>query len=360
MLEMKGQAMTILLTAVTSKRIGRRFADLCRAPLRRSTYRKLAIRYLNPERPARYPQTLQIEATSKCNLRCPSCPHSREAGRGEHLSPDALRTVLARLPWSPRRVILSGVGEPLANPRFFELVDVLAGRNIRCQFYSNGTLLSARAAGEILARPNIFKIEISCDGASAPVFEGLRAGADFQQWKERVGRFVAQARELRYGRRRLSLGVFTVLSRENAAEIPRIISLAAELGFDGLTILDAIPFDEVSAALHVSEAQYAGLHPERLAALGRAAGIDVVRLLRREATPPRARLRCLLPWNFAFIRNGGEVAPCHALFSADKAPVMGNVFEDRFLDIWHGPRFREYRRASAAGTNPLCRLCPYY
>jgi radical SAM protein with 4Fe4S-binding SPASM domain len=154
--------------------------------------------------------------------------------------------------------------------------------------------------------------------------------------------------------------VFTVLSRTNAAEIPQIIRLSAELGFDDITILDAIPFDEVSASLHVPPAEYADLHPERLAALGRAAGVKVVRLLRREATPPRAHVRCLLPWNFALIRNGGDVAPCHALFSSDKAPIMGNVFQGDFRDIWHSPRFREYRRTSAAGTNPHCRVCPYY
>jgi radical SAM protein with 4Fe4S-binding SPASM domain len=337
------------------------FLDWCRTPLRRNAYRKLAIRYLNPERPARYPHALQIEATSKCNLHCQSCPRAREADRGEHLSPDALRTVLQRLPWSPRRVILSGIGEPLANPRFFELVDVLAERNIQCQFYTNGTLLSPQIGDQILARPNIFKVEISCDGASAALFEGLRVGADFQRWKEQVGQFLNQAAAVRGDpQRRLRLGVYTVLSRANAAEIPQIIRLAADFGFDHIVIEDAIPFDDVSASMHISSEEYANLHLERLPELGRAVGIEVVRYLRREATPPAARMRCLYPWEYAFIRANGEVAPCHALFSADKAPIMGNVFHESFMAIWHGQRFRDYRRANAAGTNPRCRACPFY
>ena len=258
-------------------------------------------------------------------------------------------------------MILSGIGEPLANPRFFELVDVLAERNIPCQFYSNGTLLSPQMGEEILKRRNIFKIEISCDGASAATFESLRMGAKFQNWKERASRFLSQAGTVRRGRpRRLYLGVYTVLSRASAAEIPAIIELAAELGFDHIVIEDAVQFDEVSAAMRLSAEEYGDLHLERLPELGQAAGIKVVSYLRRESTPPIARLRCLFPWTYAFVRSGGDVTPCPALFSADKAPVMGNVFDDGFMDIWHGSRFRAYRVGNANGTNPRCQACPFY
>ena len=55
-----------------------------RVPLR------LMVSYVAPERPRRFPLRLQIEATSKCNLRCPTCPHSREKGNGQHLTEDCL------------------------------------------------------------------------------------------------------------------------------------------------------------------------------------------------------------------------------------------------------------------------------
>ena len=38
------------------------------------------------------------------------------------------------------------------NPEFFSLVDVLAERGIKCEFYTNGTLLAAAgAAGHLVA-----------------------------------------------------------------------------------------------------------------------------------------------------------------------------------------------------------------
>jgi radical SAM protein with 4Fe4S-binding SPASM domain len=66
------------------------------------------------------------------------------------------------------------------------------------------------------------------------------------------------------------------------------------------------------------------------------------------------------PWEHLFIRANGDVASCRALFGSDKGAVMGNLLEQDFQAIWRGERFREFRRTSAAGTNALCRICPYH
>ena len=86
----------------------------------------------------------------------------------------------------PARVVLSGIGEPLVNPQFFSLVDVLAERQIQCEFFTNGTLLTARMQQAILARRNIDLLIISCDGAEKATFENLQAGANFESWKQLV------------------------------------------------------------------------------------------------------------------------------------------------------------------------------
>ena len=74
---------------------------------------KLMVTYVATERPRRFPLTVQIEASSKCNLRCPSCSHARESDIGQHLAERDFCQILDRLPRTPARVILSGVGEPL-------------------------------------------------------------------------------------------------------------------------------------------------------------------------------------------------------------------------------------------------------
>lgn len=142
---------------------------------------------------------------------------------------------------------LSGVGEPLVNPDFFELVDVLAERGIACEFYTNGTLLGRQATRDaILSRRNIRSLRISCDGATKETFEAMRLGADFDGWRQSVQGFVAQAKEERGGT--LDSGLFTVLSRQNLKEIGGVIRLTADLGIRYVFIMDPIPIDDEAAS----------------------------------------------------------------------------------------------------------------
>jgi len=248
-------------------------------------------------------------------------------------------------------------GEPLVNPQFFLLVDLLAERGIRCAFFTNGTLLRPQVRHSILARDNIDRISISCDGARPETFEALRQGADFAKWKELVGLFLAEAR----GRRTsLRLVASILVSTRNLSELPDILRLVGELGFESATLLDPIPFDEETAALCPSDSDVAALIRSGLLGLEHNLNLKIDWCLRRPGAPPRSIVRCIQPWEYAFIRANGDVAPCCALFGSDKAAIMGNVLQESFRAIWRGERFREFRAASASGTNPLCAVCPYY
>ena len=169
--------------ASIKKKLRFTLSRLCRWEAWKRVPLKLRVRYVAPERPRRFPIRIQIEATSKCNLSCPSCSHSREKDKGQHLAEEDFRRILDRLPWLPARVILCGIGEPLMNPQFFSLVDILAERRIKCEFYTNGTLLTTRIQQAILSRHTIDSLSISCDGAQKETFENLRLGADFERWK---------------------------------------------------------------------------------------------------------------------------------------------------------------------------------
>ena len=213
---------------------------------------KVWVRYVAPG-PRRFPTVIQIEATSRCNLRRPSCSHSREEGKGQHLALEDFREIPNRLPRRPKRVVLSGIGESLLNPEFFSLVDVLAERGIKCEFYTNGTLLAPPVRQAILSRPNIDVVNISCDGAQASTFENCRVGASFTRWKQLVRDFLAEAKETRPGG--LNVGVNIVVSKQNLHEIRDIVRLAADLGFDSVYVLDPIPLDDVAASLCPSAAE---------------------------------------------------------------------------------------------------------
>jgi radical SAM protein with 4Fe4S-binding SPASM domain len=323
----------------------------------RSALLRRRVGYIAPERPLRFPAQLQIEATSKCNLRCPSCSHAKEKGDGQHLTEEAFRKILNRLPWSPSRVVLCGIGEPLMNPQFFSLVDILAERGIKCQFYTNGTLLTARTQQAILSRRAIDTVSISCDGSQKETFESLRLGADFDKWKQSVQEFVLQAKKQRG--RTLTVGLNVVVSKQNLHEVGGILRLARELGIGNVYFLEVIPVDTIAMDLRLSAAEISAVH-EELVELAADLGLKVTCFFRRDKIPPETPPHCLQPWEYMFIRANGDVAPCAALFGSDKGVVVGNILEQDFETIWLGEPYRKHRRGSVSGTNELCRTCFFY
>ncbi len=256
----------------------------------------------------------------------------------------------------PQQVILSGVGEPLVNPHFLTLVDMLAERGIGCVFYTNGTLLRPEMRHALLARNNIRQVAISCDGARKETFESLRRGADFDRWRENVVQFLAEAKQRQ--RAPIRLPAFIVVSKLNLDELPEIIRLVAGLGFDRANVLDPIPVDEESAAMCPSDSELEAIRSGMIE-LGRQLDFSIDTWFRRPGSRRRSILRYLQPWEFMFVRANGDVAPCCALFGSDQSAVMGNIFVQPFHDIWRGQQFGEYRARSAAGVNPRCRICPY-
>lgn len=318
---------------------------------------RLSKKYISSEDPRHIPLRVQIESTSKCNLRCLECPHSREKGAGNHLTVDGLKQILDWLPFKLRNITLSGVGEPLLNPHFFSLVDILAERDIACDFYSNGTLISSTMSEAILQRDNITGISISCDSAEQNVFEKFRVGADFERWMMNISDFLTNRRDQRHDIRTKML---TVINKENITSLQDIVHMAADLGFHSSRFLDPIPIDEQAAAYIPSNSEISSINFKKMHKTGNSIGVDVTWMIRRDRVPPRAIPRCMQPWQYIFVRADGNIQPCCAVFGKDKAGIMGNVHRDTFSDVWNGKPFREFRKRSVDGTNPLCRICPMY
>lgn len=79
---------------------------------------------------------------------------------------------------------------------------------------------------------------------------------------------------------------------------------------------------------------------------------------RLSGMPPewKGKYYCNMPWRVTFIGQTGEVAPC----CAPGRPVLGNIFEQDFMEIWNGPKYRELRQGFITGSlTEYCRGCLY-
>jgi len=112
----------------------------------------------SPDPSLRY---LELQLTSRCNLRCRHCYIGDDTPR--ELSSVQVRSVLKEFEeMQGLRVLLTG-GEPLLHSRFDEINEMLPDLFIRKVLFTNGVLLKK----DVLNRLKVHEIQVSIDGMAA-------------------------------------------------------------------------------------------------------------------------------------------------------------------------------------------------
>ena len=87
----------------------------------------------------RYPLTLQVEPTRRCNLSCEICMRGNLNDMESTLSLDDFKTILKS--GSFRYAGLHGWGEPLLNPHLFQMIEYAESEGVYTNLTTNGTLI---------------------------------------------------------------------------------------------------------------------------------------------------------------------------------------------------------------------------
>jgi len=136
--------------------------------------------------PLAAPFTVYIEQTKYCNFKCFYCIHStRDEADGEfralghrmqHMDEVFFEKIIRELKEFPqdgiKRIVFSGLGEPLMNPRLPDYVrmTVEAGIAGRVEVITNGLLLTPEKSRALVAA-GITNINISVQGLDAAGYE---------------------------------------------------------------------------------------------------------------------------------------------------------------------------------------------
>jgi radical SAM protein with 4Fe4S-binding SPASM domain len=154
--------------------------------------------------------------------------------------------------------------------------------------------------------------------------------------------------------------MLTVINKNNLDDLRNIVDLAADLQFRDIQFYEPIVVDDTAEENLPSKEDLAAADIHGLKKHANSRGLTATAFMRREKVPPAGPMRCTMPWIYIFIRANGNVQPCCAIFGSDRAPVVGNIFEQDFSAIWNGRPLAEFRRTAVEGKNPLCAACPYY
>lgn len=278
------------------------------------------------------PSFIWLEPTNHCNLHCIMCP----AGAGAvniqkgYMDYQLYKRIIDEIKGYTSAMTLAIGGESFLHPEFFQMIKYASSSNIKVLLNTNATLLDKKFA-HLLLDSGVSNINFAFDGFNKDTYEKARVGANFEKTLDNIFYFLK-------------------LRNQNKKKTPYTVLSVLKLGvghcsdkekesflnsFDGL--IDEIRLREVSSWGSTFK--------------------DCDRFSYKRYNvlwPPCSRL-----WSTICIAWNGDVIPC--VYNLNHEYVLGNIKENRLLDIWNSQRLVQLRKAmvdgSYLGISPLCENC---
>lgn len=313
------------------------------------------------------PRLIAWEVTRKCNLACVHCRAAAENGpyEGELDTPAALKLLDEIAEVGSPIVILTG-GEPLLRPDIFEIARHGTDKGLRMVMAPNGTLIHEDSARK-MAAAGIKRISISLDGATKEKHDAFR-GVDGAFDGALQG--IAHAREAG-----IEFQINTTITKNNLAEIPKIMDLAVSLGAVAHHIFLLVPTGRgkyiVDQAIDAEEYEktlnwFYDQREKTPLQLKATCAPHYYRILRQRARAEGKQVTfqthgldavtrgCLAGTGFCFISHTGIVQTCGFLHLE-----CGDVTRASFGDIWKNSeifnKLRNYKNLKGK-----CGICEYH
>ena len=318
------------------------------------------------------PVRISFEPTISCNLRCPMCDRTRKADHAAHrdqkLPYEAVRSFMheaGRL--GTRYFLFIGGGEPLMDRHLIEYMQILKSYGVYVHLWTNGTLIDEENAPRLAELCDM--ITVSLDSAD-PKINDISRGVEGATEKSIEGIML-----LRTASPGLFLRIHSVISALNIDSLRDVADLAARLGVTEIGGALMAPYDFVPEEMRFSKEQIGALSNriEDLCEYAKTKGValagcysnvssKIIQNLRNiynlcapadsgkftaagsEGGIPR-HITCMGLWGQATVRPNGDVSVCCFTYR----PVLGNLHDNSFEEIWHSERARELRELVKRG-----------
>jgi len=307
---------------------------------------------LKPSRALNDPLFLQIEPTNRCNLSCPMCMRDKFTQPRGDMDFQQFQQIISQTRHL-YRIHLQGNGEPLLHPRLTDFISYARERGIIVTTITNGTLMTEEKAHSLILS-GLNEIQFSLDALDKEDFEKIRIGANFENLKKNIERFIEIKDELK---KKIHVSLAVVIQRKNEKAINRYFEYGKKIGIEKISFQYLEPKHDKSYTPQFYEANKTSYSRD-----GLIKEFDRARKLAKDTNiicdfVPRRTKKCLWPWEGLYITWDGKVSPCCLIFNY----FVGNVFESRLVDIWNGEPLKKFRKKLRTG-NILseCKGCSHY
>ena len=160
--------------------------------------------------------SMELELSRICNLRCVYCYASSGKPLENELTLAEIEDAVDQaVQLGARKIIVLGGGEPLLYPQLLEVLDFIINKNLVVDLFTNGTLITPAFAKKLYMR-----------GVGVVIKMNSRKAAIQDYLADREGTFAAinngliALREAGYPDEEHSLGIETIICRQNYDELP--------------------------------------------------------------------------------------------------------------------------------------------
>ncbi len=318
------------------------------------------------------PREVNIELTHRCNLRCKMCgvwtkgvdPKLKEIDVNEYLD------IFSQLKDLGVKLVTLAGGEPFIRRDLFDIVKAAKSQGLKCNIFTNGTLISNLAVKGIFNH-KIDKLIFSIDGFGA-IHDSIRGvpGA-FDKAMGALHDILDERKAQRI--KKPEIDIHLTLLKDNIEDLSKLNDFCEKIGVN----LSFQPYSESDEQVNEQTCfESVSIGSNRYVPHG-----ETLRFSKENVSQIKKELmkipvtfytkllssfstedfrygvmpvkKCYITRNFMMIDPYGNVFPCTNL----DAYIAGNVRELSLSKIWHGNRYAALRKNLSKSLLPVCTYC---
>lgn len=269
------------------------------------------------------PLALQLEITSKCNLKCPFCYNSSEYNKvnNNDLPPDVFTKLVKDIVKSGGifQCIISG-GEPtLVIENYFEVLDTLKNDDTSLTMISNGAGINEQIIHS-LGRYDWDWVQISIDSSNSAKHDEIRGVSG--TYKQAI-KAIALLKKIH-----VPLIIASVISDYNIEDMTELVERAIENGAKEIIFSEVIPSGRASTQKFKLSESNAVLYQNTIMRLKDQYENDIIITKAASYEEQLLHAEKYIPLSCIVRPNGDVKLDCVLPF------VIGNIAKENFLDIW--------------------------
>ncbi len=306
------------------------------------------------------PYYVQVEPTTRCNLKCPYC--TRSTYNKEDLKADLDESFIDLVLKNKNLRILKiqGMGEPFAYKNLEKIVKKAKNKGLVLETTTNGTTLLNNFKDRKLLLENFDIVNISIDAGTKETFEEYSTGANFEKVIDGIS--LLNMERIKSNSKLQIIAAF-VITHQNFKEIPIFINMMKNIG------IKKLGFPEIENWKIPSDLDYKYYADQHMEYLNKR--IEIEGYLRKELgsellgypnllwTLKRGPRKGNCDWGFynAFYTESGLLTPC--CIRMENKYALNPKNDLTLEDNWNSVELQEFRLSHLNNLkNIYCDNCP--